>query len=263
MEYDEKTIERYKPIIEVVSEEFKIPQLDKTRKIYALLPHDYAGSDKHYPVLYLQDAQNLFNEHNPYGNWAIDQHLAELSSSGYGDIIVIAIDHGGRERINEYSPYYHRKFGEGQGEHYARFIVNSLKPHIDKHYRTKPEREFTGIGGSSMGGLISAYIGIVHPLEFSKLMIFSPSFWFSDSIYFDAFKYDYTLPMRMYIYGGDKESKYMTLHIHRFQNSVNAGDYNNSLIKYKVEINPEGEHSEAYWSKVFPDALRWLFFENN
>ena len=254
------SIEEFIPIIEVVSEEFEIPQLDKTRKIYALLPHDYYESDKHYPVLYLQDAQNLFNEYNPYGNWAIDKHLAELTSNGHGDIIVIAIDHGGRERIQEYSPYYHRRFGKGQGVHYAEFIINTLKPYIDKSYRTKPERRFSGIGGSSMGGLISAFIGIVHPEYFSRLMIFSPSFWYSDKIYFDAFNYQYTLPMRMYIYGGDRESEYMSRHIHRFKDAVKDGDYNDSLVQYKVVINPHGEHNESYWSEVFPKAVKWLFF---
>lgn len=261
--HDSEAKDLFLPKIEVVSEEFNIPQLNKKRKIYALLPHDYDTSGKSYPVLYLQDAQNLFNEHNPYGNWEIDRHLAELYTEGNGDLIVIAIDHGGKERINEYSPYFHRKFGKGKGKPYARFIINSLKPYIDEHYRTLPEREYTGIGGSSMGALISAYTGIVYPKYFSKLMIFSPSFWFSDKIYFDAFDYKYTLPMKMYIYGGDEESEFMTRHIHRFKDAVSSGDYNNSLIQYKVKINPVGQHNESYWSEVFPNAIRWLFFEND
>ena len=257
----EQETDQLSPLIEVISEHFEIPQLNKTRKIYALLPHDYHTSGKTYPVLYLQDAQNLFNEYNPYGNWAIDKHLGDLSRDGLGDIIIIAIDHGGKERIQEYSPYFHRRFGKGQGVHYARFIINTLKPYIDNTYRTKPERKYTGIGGSSMGGLISAYIGIVHPEHFSRLMIFSPSFWYSDKIYFDAFNYNYTLPMRMFIYGGDRESEYMSRHIHRFQDAVKQGEYDESIVKYKVVINPEGEHNEGYWSEVFPDAVKWLFHE--
>jgi predicted alpha/beta superfamily hydrolase len=246
----------------VVSESFEIPQLEKHRKVYALLPNDYFKTNKRYPVLYLQDAQNLFNEHNPFGNWAIDKHLRDMFLEDKGDIIVIAIDHGGSERIQEYSPYFHRQFGKGQGIHYADFIINSLKPHIDENYRTLPGREHSGIGGSSMGGLISAYIGIVHPTVFSKLMIFSPSFWFSDEIYFDAFKYDYTLPMRMFIYAGDKESKYMTKHIHQFKNALDRGGwFHEEINNYKLVINPEGDHSEKHWSKVFPSAVKWLFFE--
>jgi predicted alpha/beta superfamily hydrolase len=248
------------PLIEVISEEFPIPQLKRTRKIYAVLPHDYYETEKRYPVLYLQDAQNLFSGKGPYGSWNIDSHMADLSKSGIGDIIVIAIDHAGKSRIEEYSPYYHRKFGQGSGKRYANFVINTLKAHVDLNYRTLATREFTGIGGSSMGALISSYIGIVHPAYFSKLMIFSPSFWYSDGIYFDAFKYKYTLPMRMFIYGGDKESAFMTKHIHRFQEALGQGNFQEEMNKFKVVINPEGEHTEAYWSNQFQDAIEWLFF---
>ncbi len=259
---DTRITEPYKPRVELVSSNFELSHLHKTRKVFALLPHGYHESDKRYQVLYLQDAQNLFGEDTPFGSWEIDTHLATLFAEGLDDLMVIAIDHGGKERINEYSPYFHRKFGKGLGKFYAESIIKSLKPYIDKHYRTKPEREFNGIGGSSMGGLISAYIGIVYPEYFSKLMIFSPSFWFSDEIYFDAFKYNYTLPMKMYIYGGDKESEYMTKHIHRFKEAVSKGYFDKSLTQFKVSINPAGEHSEYFWSKAFPKAAKWLYTES-
>ncbi len=248
------------PIIELIAEHFEIPQLEQERKIYALLPHDYDDTDKTYPVLYLQDAQNLFDEHAPYGNWAIDKHMAELARRGKGDLIIIAIDHGGRERISEYSPYYHREFGEGKGKSYSAFIIETLKPYVDAHYRTKPHRDYNGIGGSSMGALISAYIGIVYPAHFSKLMIFSPSFWYSDEIYFDAFKYNYVMPMRAYIYAGEKESIYMSQHIHRFREALAHGDFSSKLTKFRISINEEGEHNEYYWGKAFNAAITWLYF---
>ena len=80
------------PIIELISEEFAIPQLDKTRKIWALLPHNYYKTDRSYPVLYLQDAQNLFNEGSPFGNWEIDRKMSILAEYGRGDLIIIAIE---------------------------------------------------------------------------------------------------------------------------------------------------------------------------
>lgn len=252
----------YKPHIELIADAFDIPQLQKSRRIWALLPHDYHTTNAHYPVLYLQDAQNLFNENAPFGNWAIDSRLEHLAKKHGHKLIVIAIDHGGKERIKEYSPYLHRKFGKGEGKEYAQFIIETLKPYIDKSYRTQPEREHTGIGGSSMGGLISAYTGIVHPEIFGKLMIFSPSFWYSDKIYFDAFKYRYTLPMKIYLYAGEKESRYMTQHIRRFQNAVNARTYDSALTKFNIVINPDGEHRESFWGDAFNDAVEWLFFEN-
>ena len=112
----QQDIRSYLPEIKLISEAFEIPQLDKTRRIWILLPHNYNDVTMHYPVLYLQDAQNLFDDQAPYGNWAIDKHMADLAAEGYGDLIIVAIDHGGKERIKEYSPYYHRKFGTGQGQ---------------------------------------------------------------------------------------------------------------------------------------------------
>lgn len=249
------------PHIEVLNEAFEIPQLKKNRRIWALLPHDYYTSDKRYPVLYLQDAQNLFDEYAPFGNWGIDKRLGRLSASGSGEVIVIAVDHGGTERITEYSPYYHRKFGKGKGKLYAKFLIETLKPHVDKTYRTKPGRGDTGIGGSSMGGLISAYTGIVYPQHFSKLMIFSPSFWYSDDIYFDAFNYKYILPMKIYLYAGENESRFMTQHIHRFRGAVKSSVFNSPLTKFNILINPDGEHSEWYWGEAFEKAIQWLYFD--
>lgn len=250
------------PVIQLLSNSFQIPQLDQIRRVWALLPHDYHKSEKHYPVLYLQDAQNLFDDSAPFGNWAIDKHMARLSALDIGDLIIIAIDHGGKERIKEYSPYYHRKFGKGKGKEYAEFLIDTLKPHVDSNFRTKPEREFNGIGGSSMGALISAYTGLVHAEHFSKMMIFSPSFWFSDEIYFDAFNYAYTHPSKIFLYGGEKESEYMTRHIHRFRDAVNSEKDKGLYNKWKIVINPKGRHTESDWGQVFPRAVKWLYFPN-
>ncbi|MDX1476732.1 MAG: alpha/beta hydrolase-fold protein [Saprospiraceae bacterium] len=256
----DRDLATYQPHIELIADEFEIPQLDKTRRIWALLPHDYYTSRKRYPVLYLQDAQNLFDDAAPFGNWAIDQRLARLAARSH-KLIVIAIDHGGSERIREYSPYYHRKFGQGEGKEYAQFLIETLKPYVDNTYRTRPDRDNTGIGGSSMGGLISAYTGLVHPQHFGKLMIFSPSFWYSDRIYFDAFNYRYVLPMKIYLYAGEKESRYMTQHIRRFQDAVNARSFDSALTKFNIVINPDGEHNESFWGEAFSTAVEWLYFE--
>lgn len=246
----------------MISDEFTIPQLNKKRRIWALLPHDYDESVKSYPVLYLQDAQNLWDDKSQFGNWAIDKKMGQLAMKGFGDLIIIAVDHGGTERIKEYSPYYHRDFGKGEGMHYAKFITETLKPYVDQNFRTKPDREHNGIGGSSMGGLISAYTGLVYPQYFSKLMIFSPSFWFSDHIYFNAFNHNYTMPLRMYIYGGEKESEFMKQHIYKFKEAVKKGECMGISNSFNIEINPIGMHREHDWGKIFPKAVKWLFFED-
>ena len=260
--YDRHRTEHYMPIVELISATFSIPQLEKERKVWAILPHDYYTSSKRYPVLYLQDAQNLFDESAPMGSWSIRRVLGDLAATGNGDIIIIAVDHGGSERIKEYSPYFHRKFGKGEGLFYAEFIFDSLKPYIDKHFRTKAHRDFSGIGGSSMGGLISAYIGLVHAEHFSKLMIFSPSFWYSDDIYFDAFNRDYTHHLELYIYAGEKESETMTKHINKFTKAVRSNKLMDGKNKFRVNINPEGRHQERFWRDELPKAIKWLYFRD-
>ena len=127
------------PLIEILSEDFEIPQLIKTRRISVLLPYNYHETDQHYPVLYLQDGQNLFDEYAPFGNWAVDKKLAVLAEKGLGDIIVVAIDHAEKDRIAEFTPSFKTKLGRGDGKKYVRFLADTLKPYIDKNFRTLPD----------------------------------------------------------------------------------------------------------------------------
>ena len=92
-------------------------------------------------------------------------------------MIVVAIDHGGTKRINEYCPYDMEGFGKGEGDQYLQFLVKTLKPYIDKNYRTKKDKENTYIAGSSMGGLISMYAVLKYPYVFGGAGVFSPAFW--------------------------------------------------------------------------------------
>ena len=128
--------QNFLPQVKLISDEFQIPQLNKTRKIWALLPHDYDNSDEHYPVLYLQDAQNLFNEKAQYGNWEIDKKLAVMSEYNIGKIIIIAIEHADKDRIKEYN-VGKTVLGKGQGKKYIKFMTETLKPFVDSNFRTK------------------------------------------------------------------------------------------------------------------------------
>jgi len=142
----------------IIDENFYIPQLDRTRRIWIYLPPDYDNSNEHYPVLYMHDGQNLFDAFTSYlGEWEIDETLNELAEDGYQVPIVVGIDNGGEERMNEYNPWVNPQYGGGQGDEYIDFLVFNLKPYIDENYRTLSGKENTGIMGSSMGGLISQY----------------------------------------------------------------------------------------------------------
>lgn len=250
------------PIVELISDTFEIPQLDKTRRVWALLPHDYYESNKRYPVLYLQDAQNLFAEGSAYGNWEIDKKLSILSEYGRGDVIVIAIEHGGEDRLKEYMFESNPVVLQGDGKKYIRFVTDTLKTYVDKNYRTLKDRDNTGIGGSSLGGLISIYGGFLYPEVYGKLMIFSPSLWAVPKINFPMIKFYNPFFTKIYIYGGEKEGSEMVERIHAFKNLMDTYDDDKEKdLEFKVSINPEGKHAEYYWSSEFPKAIEWLYYD--
>lgn len=247
------------PKVHLISEEFEIPQLNKTRRVWALLPHDYEHSSESYPVLYLQDAQNLFNEKAKYGNWEIDKKLAVMSEYKIGNIIVIAVEHAEKERIKEYNVGT-TVLGNGQGKKYIRFLTDTLKPFVDANFRTKKEREFTGIGGSSMGGLVSIFSGIMYPEVFGKLMIFSPSLWVVPKIKLSILDVEELEDTRIYLYAGGDESSTMVDHVQNFKKRMHKKDIHTDKMKIRLSINVEGKHNEIYWSDEFPKAIEWLFF---
>lgn len=247
------------PHIELLDEPFVIPQLIRTRRITALLPHDYYESDRRYPVLYLQDGQNLFDDFAPFGSWGVDKRLAILAEYGLGDLIVIAIDHAAEERVAEFTPSFRTRLGRGQGKKYVHFLAETLKPYVDARFRTRPGQADTGIGGSSMGGLISIYAGLMYPQLYGKLMIFSPSLWVVPSVPFHLLQLSATYRGRIYLYAGGRESETMVPNLERFQAQL-ARQVATSEVAFKTSIDPDGQHNEARWGEEFPYALRWLFF---
>ncbi|MGA0559253.1 alpha/beta hydrolase [Larkinella sp. VNQ87] len=248
----------FRPRVDLLSDAFPIPQLDTTRRIQVLLPHDYDSTNTRYPVLYLNDGQNLFGEGSPFGNWTIDQKLAVLAHRQHHQLIIVAIDHGETERIAEYQPY-HTRLAEGRGRAYLDFVVQTLKPYIDATYRTQPERAQTGMGGSSMGGLISVYAGLLHPTVFGRLLIFSPSLWTTPKVYGDALRFSHREAMKVYLYGGEQESKYMVPAIQRLQKALLQRP-GSETVDIRLAVDPQGEHNESRWGREFPPAVEWLFF---
>ena len=249
------------PHVELIDEAFEIPQLNKTRKVWALLPYDYhSNPEKRYPVLYLNDAQNLFDENAPYGNWEIDKKLAVLTEYGRGGVIIIAIEHGGKSRNNEYN-FGSEQLGTAEGKKYIRFLTDTLKIHVDKNYRTKPEREFTGLGGSSLGGLISIFGGLIYPEVYSKLMIFSPSLWTAKDLSFPHIHFTEKFHIKMYIYSGGQESPNHINNMLEFRERITKEGEQYAELQIRTSINPLGTHTESFWSDEFPRAIEWLFFD--
>ncbi len=244
--------------VSILDQNFYIPQLDRTRRIWIYIPPDYDISDTSYPVIYMQDGQNLFDVNTSFsGEWEIDESLNELFDNGDEGVIVVGIDNGGGDRINEYSPWVNTTYGGGEGDDYVDFIVETLKPHIDSNYRTKSDRINTGIMGSSLGGLISFYAAIEHQDVFSKAGIFSPSFWFSDDVYTHVQTTGKKHDMSIYLLGGQNESASMVPDMEAMVTTLKNVGFDDSEIRIVTHQN--GQHSEWYWNREFPDAYLWMF----
>ncbi|MFU8843509.1 MAG: alpha/beta hydrolase-fold protein [Bacteroidales bacterium] len=244
----------------VMDESFFIPQLNRNRRIWLYLPPDYETTTKHYPVLYMHDGQNLFDLATSFaGEWEVDETLNALFDLGKEVPIVVGIDNGGIHRINEYTPWINPQHGGGEGDLYATFIVETLKPYIDQNFRTKPEREFTGVMGSSLGGLISHYIGLKYQDLFSKAGIFSPSFWFSDSSFVFAYETGKQNAIRYYMMGGTNESGSLVQEMNQMKDTLNAAGFSDEEIFLKVVQG--GQHNEYLWRTQFKVAYEWLFLE--
>ncbi|MCF8253319.1 MAG: hypothetical protein K9H61_00390 [Bacteroidia bacterium] len=247
--------------VKLVSANFYMPQLKRNRKIWIYLPSDYEDAiAKRYSVLYMHDGQNLFDNKTSYsGEWGIDETLAKLEKTGDMGCIVVGIENGGANRINEYSPYVNNEYGGGEGKAYMQFIVETLKPYLDSAYRTHTDQMHTGIAGSSMGGLISLYGALAYPNVFGKVGVFSPALWFSDSL-FEFAKNSYLDPrVNVYYVAGSNESEHMSSDIIRMDSILKkkgALFYNSS-----VNLKADGEHKEWFWKREFPPFYQTSFFD--
>ena len=244
--------------VTILSESFYMPQLNKNRRIWVYLPPDYQVSNKSYPVLYIHDGQNVFDAATSFsGEWEVDESLNSLFEDGDEGIIVVAIDNGGASRFDEYSPWVHPQYGGGQGDEYMAFLVETLKPHIDANYRTRPEREHTGLMGSSMGGLISLYGAIQYQEVFSKAGVFSPAFWVAPEAYTHVTSTGKQEDMRIYLLAGEQESESMVPDMQQMYNTLLEAGFDESELFFNTHA--DGQHSEWYWAREFPGAYIWLY----
>ena len=243
--------------VRVLPHKFVIPHLQRERVIRVYLPPGYSGSDKRYPVLYMHDGQNLFDINTAYaGEWEVDESLNAMAERGI-ELIVVGIDNGAESRMQEYSPWDHGEFGPGQGEEYMAFVVEVLKPYIDRHFRTLHKREYTGIMGSSMGGLISHYALLSYPQVFSKAGIFSPSYWYAEDVFTETSSDTIDKNTRLFFTVGGQEGEMMVKGMQRMSELlVEAGHPADNLAS---SVIPERGHNEAFWAEQFPNAIVWLF----
>lgn len=241
------------PQVRIVDTAFKMPSLGNKKRIWVYLPKTYASSNKTYPVLYMHDGQNLFNEQTaPFGEWGIDECLDSLQKQTGKEAIIIGIDNG-IKRMNEYNVNDHSQFGKGEGKAYIDDIVKTLKPFIDGKYRTKKGAEYTAVAGSSMGGLISFQALLQYPDVFGTAGVFSPSFWVSPVEFVNAEKFTVTTQSKFYFYAGGKEGGNMVADMKKMAEILQK----KPQYIIRSVYSPLGEHNEASWRKEFPGFYLW------
>ncbi|OQY49020.1 MAG: hypothetical protein B6242_00605 [Anaerolineaceae bacterium 4572_78] len=245
------------------------PQLENKRDILVLLPPSYNENDKRYPVLYMHDGQNLFDQYTSYvGEWYVDESVLELSKDGV-EAIVVGIPNIGIKRLDEYSPFIHEDYGGGQGDDYLTFIVETIKPCIDNDFRTMSDKKYTGIMGSSMGGLISLYAFFRYPKVFGFTGVMSPSLWFANQAIISYIQNVSYASGKIYLDCGTQEYRNWGSFIKnvRSENYVNKLEETCGILREKgyadgktlLFIVDEGAgHSESAWASRFPDALRFF-----
>jgi predicted alpha/beta superfamily hydrolase len=233
----------------------EIPQLKTAKKIWVYLPKGYTTSAKKYPVIYMHDAQNLFDASTSYaGEWNIDETLDSI----HAKVIVIGIENT-ENRMEELTPFQHSKYGGGKADAYLDFIVTTLKPRIDATYRTKTNAKNTAVFGSSLGGLVSFYAAIKYPEVFGKVGCFSPAFWFNRNEINDLLAQTKDFDTKIYFLCGDNEGDAdMIPDMKNVEQWVNTKRCECKKLNKEVIVKG-GQHNEKLWREGFKKAYLWLF----
>ncbi|QJD94459.1 alpha/beta hydrolase [Mucilaginibacter robiniae] len=242
------------PQVQILDDHFYSPELQAQRRVWLYLPADYETSGKSYPVIYMQDGQNLFDQYTAsYQEWGVDEIMDELFAGQA--CIIVAVDHGEENRITEYNPY-DSEHGQGKGDDYVSFLTGTLKPYIDQQYRTLTDTKHTAIAGSSMGGLIAMYAALKCPEVFGNAGVFSPAFWIAKEVYAYALQQENLNNSRFYFVCGDAESDDMV------GDMIGMADIVSEKVTDKqqvmVQVVPGAGHNEQQWHDDFPAFYEWL-----
>ncbi|MGX3021969.1 alpha/beta hydrolase [Ursidibacter sp. B-7004-1] len=257
-----------------------VPYYQHNRRIRVLLPKDYHHEQwQRYPVLYMHDGQNVFYSKESYSghSWKIIPTIKNTHE--LPKLIIVGIDNAGVDRLDEYGPWK-TDVGKGfvanaggKGMDYAKWVVETVKPFIDHHYRTKPECEQTLLAGSSMGGIITAYMGAAYPHIFGHLGVFSLASWFSEAAFLQ-FIHHHPLAKssKVFIQVGTNEGDEVDSHfisnmnqayidctLHYYQALLRTGQ---PLDHIRLRIMANEIHHEMHWADHFVDFLRFSLVDN-
>ncbi|MGE0439261.1 MAG: alpha/beta hydrolase [Gemmatimonadales bacterium] len=235
------------------------PELRNFRDVIVALPPDYDETDRRYPVVYMQDGQNLFDPATAYaGDWRLTATLSDLGERGF-EAIVVGIPNAGVHRLREYSPFADRRRGGGQGDRYVRFITDTLKPMVDRAFRTDPSRAATSIAGSSMGGLISLYALFRRSDVFGAAAALSPSLWFANrAIMTWLAEIRHYRPGRLYVDIGLDEPDSAVADVRALRTLLTGLRPRAGVFEFDFVEDEAGAHDEATWGRRVTRALPFL-----
>lgn len=256
----------------------EVPYYQHKRRVRILLPKDYeAGTDKRYPVLYMHDGQNVFYSKEAYSGYSWKVIPTIKQHPDLEQMIVVGIDNAGEQRLDEYGPWpvdqtqLTEKFeAGGDGRMYGQWLVETLKPWVDQHYRTRPEAATTLMAGSSMGGIITAYIGAAYPEVFGHLGIYSLASWFSEPAFLSYIaRHSLNSDTHVYLQVGTNEGNsgdeafleesqmnqaYIDATLNYYQTLLRAGHPVDQIL---LRITSGGTHQEKVWADHFKEFLEF------
>jgi predicted alpha/beta superfamily hydrolase len=233
------------------------PQLKNRRSVDVYLPPSYDTGRRRYPVVYMQDGQNLQDPAMAFaGNtWHLEDGLTWLAARGV-EPIVVGVHNTGVDRVTEYSPFKDPRNGGGAGARYVRFLGDTVKARIDANYRTQPDRAGTVIAGSSMGGLISLYAFFRRPSPFGGAAIISPSVWFAGREILRFVARSRRAGGRLYVDVGTSEGAGTLRDARMLDRALRRKGYGEDTLRYQ-EFQGH-QHREADWAWRLPHALEFL-----
>lgn len=239
---------------------------EDSRDVIVYLPPDYnSDPERRYPVLYLHDGQNLFDAATAFaGNeWGLDELAEELIENGLiQPLIIVGIYNARENRVYEYTHVKDRRGRGGRARRYAKAVIEDLKPFMDSEYRTLPDVAHTGLGGSSLGGLVTLYLGMRYPDVFGKLIVMSPSVWWANrAILREIQKLSHKSDQKIWLDIGTCEGQNPEVCV------KNVQDLRDALVAKGWELGKDlmflehhgASHDEKAWGYRMRDALRFLF----
>jgi predicted alpha/beta superfamily hydrolase len=245
-------------------EKFRSRFLRNQRDLIVYLPpHYHDDPQRRFPVLYLHDGQNLFDAATsfvPGMDWHVGQTADNFILNGaVQPLIIVGIFNAGKARINEYTPTKAPRLGGGRADLYAKFLMQEVMPFVQREYRALSDPQFTGIGGSSLGGLLSLYVGLKHPQAFGRIAALSPSVWWNQRVIYRFAAAALAAPRpRIWLDIGTQEGPRIVPEVEQLRDILlqKGWQLGKDLSYQRIE---GAEHNEASWAQRVGPFLQFLY----